>query len=384
MIARRIVLGVLWVLSIVSISIYGGPLSYGFFFSITLIPVISFIYTLIVYIRFRMYQELGSVNIICRNGTPYYLTLQNEDKFAFSCVGVRLYTDLSNVSDLDEYSEYELLPGDKVRIEKKIICKYCGEYNVGVKEVIITDLFRIFRFHYRNPGEQKAFVVPRKIELSSLKSADEIIRISKRENRKEQSELDFNLRDFVPGDRIKDIHWNATAKEGILKVRTRIGEEKEAIYFYLDNTELKGSQAQVIPVNSQMKEAAIAITLYLVRNHIPVLANVSEKSFELHAPEFFDVFYQAVAGQRFDNNIDSKTRILEHANAAFNRKIQSFWCVTSTMNEELYNELRKYSEQGMKVLVYLVNDDLNCQFQTDSDRFKVILISTETELEEVL
>ena len=46
----------LWLLSLVAISFYGGAVSYGFFFGLTLVPVVSAVYLLAVYLRFKIYQ----------------------------------------------------------------------------------------------------------------------------------------------------------------------------------------------------------------------------------------------------------------------------------------------------------------------------------------
>ena len=51
---NRIIWLCLWVLSIVGISIKGGAVTYGLFALLTLIPVISVLYLLTVYILFHI------------------------------------------------------------------------------------------------------------------------------------------------------------------------------------------------------------------------------------------------------------------------------------------------------------------------------------------
>ena len=46
---RRGIVFLLWILSLVGISFFGGTISYGFFWAITFIPVISIVYLLFVY-----------------------------------------------------------------------------------------------------------------------------------------------------------------------------------------------------------------------------------------------------------------------------------------------------------------------------------------------
>ena len=54
---RRILL-VLWILSLIGISIRGGQITYGIFFLLTLIPIVSLIYILAVILLFKIYQSL--------------------------------------------------------------------------------------------------------------------------------------------------------------------------------------------------------------------------------------------------------------------------------------------------------------------------------------
>ncbi|MDE7258161.1 MAG: hypothetical protein K2N77_02835, partial [Lachnospiraceae bacterium] len=127
---RRWMLLGLWILSLAAISFYGGAVSYGFFFGVTMLPVISWVYLFCVYCRFRIYQEVENRSMVCGNAVPYYFVLQNDDFFAFSSVSVRLFSSFSYVEQIPDGIEYELLPGDKLTFRTKLICKYRGEYEV--------------------------------------------------------------------------------------------------------------------------------------------------------------------------------------------------------------------------------------------------------------
>lgn len=67
---RKMVLFLLWLLSLLAISFYGGAVSYGFFFGISLIPVVSLVYLLMVHERFRIYQEIGYREVLCGQEMP--------------------------------------------------------------------------------------------------------------------------------------------------------------------------------------------------------------------------------------------------------------------------------------------------------------------------
>ena len=51
---NRLIFLILWILSLVGISFFGGPVSYGFFTVFTLIPVICLFYLVLVYFFFHI------------------------------------------------------------------------------------------------------------------------------------------------------------------------------------------------------------------------------------------------------------------------------------------------------------------------------------------
>ena len=104
---RRCFWSGLWVLSLIAISFYGGTVSYGLFFGITLIPVISLIYLACVYFRFKIYQETEKKNLVCGQPTPYLFILQNEDWFAYTGISVRMHSSFSYAEETFENAEYD-------------------------------------------------------------------------------------------------------------------------------------------------------------------------------------------------------------------------------------------------------------------------------------
>ena len=195
MIIRRWILLGLWLLSLVSISFYGGAVSYGFFFGVTFVPVVAAIYLLCVYFRFKIYQKLESRNVVCGQPVPYFFVLQNDDHFAFTSVGVRLFSSFSSVEKLPDGTSYELLPGDRYTFETKLVCKYRGEYEVGVKEIVITDFLRLFQVSYRVPETIRALVMPRVVQVDELQCIADIQALLQRETYRAQTEPDVVVRE---------------------------------------------------------------------------------------------------------------------------------------------------------------------------------------------
>lgn len=234
---RRAVFGVSWLLSLVAISFYGGTVSYGLFFALTLLPFLSLFYIVCVWFRYKVYQEIGSRNIVSGQSVPYYFVLQNEDKFAFAAIGISFFSDFSYIEELPDETEYELLPGEKYKYETSFVCRYRGEYEVGIREVTISDFFRLFRIRCEVKETKKVIVAPRLIRLHELKSVSDVSAMMRREVLKQEAEPDIVTREYVYGDTLKQIHWKATAREQKLMSRRLIGEEKEGVLIFLIRTD---------------------------------------------------------------------------------------------------------------------------------------------------
>ena len=106
---RLLIYFLLLALALTAISFRGGFLSYGFLAAVLLVPVASFLYLFMVYLRFRIYQEIGTRSVTADQPVSYYFVLKNDDWFSFSSVRVSFYSNFSEIEKLPDDVEYELL-----------------------------------------------------------------------------------------------------------------------------------------------------------------------------------------------------------------------------------------------------------------------------------
>ena len=128
---RIIALGLL-ILSLIAISFYGGPVSYGFFFFMLVTPAVSALYTVVVFFRFRIYQKIATKVAVAETPVTFYYSLQNEEFFSFAGIKTDFFTDYSSLTGLDPDIEYELFPHTGIEKETRLICRYRGAYEVGI------------------------------------------------------------------------------------------------------------------------------------------------------------------------------------------------------------------------------------------------------------
>ena len=165
--------------------------------------------------------------------------------------------------------EYELLPGDKFTHETKLVCKYRGEYEVGVKELVITDFFRLFRLRYPVPGAIRALVLPKLVRLRELNSIADLSVYLQREAFIRKTEPDVVVRDYAEGDSLRQIHWKATARERKLKVRNRTGEEKQGIVLFCDTKRYAKDAKKYLPVENKLLEVLLALGYFFAEKNMP-------------------------------------------------------------------------------------------------------------------
>ena len=385
---RRGLFFILWILSLVTISFYGGAISYGFFFGMTLIPVVSLVYLVFVYFQFRIYQEIESRTIICKQPMPYYFVLQNSEYYAFASISTRLFSGLSYVLEMPDDEEYELLPGDRYTCRTKLVCKYRGEYEVGVKEVIVTDFFRLFRLRYKIPSTIKALVYPRIIYKNELYSIQDMAVFQCHETPYMQTEPDVVVRDYIAGDALKRIHWKVTAREQKLKTRNLLGEEKQGIVFLYDTKRYSKNMYEYLPLENQILETVLSLGIFFAEKNTSFTVYYGQNGVRRNQVEGMnqcETFYQETSRVIFDEREKVTELLGQLIEQGVLLKSNAFIVVVHEMNDRFMGMLQMLSASGLSIMLYIVTDENMEQYiRQGNSRLKILAIPIEAELEELL
>ena len=115
------------------------------------------------------------------------------------------------------------LKGKTNHYEIPLACGLCGEVQITCKEVCVRDLLNLFQIKMKPFGEMRMIIYPRKVNLQ-VELSQTTIGAPKSEgmmqNRKgnDLSEI-FDIREYVPGDDIRSIHWKLSSKTENLILR---------------------------------------------------------------------------------------------------------------------------------------------------------------------
>lgn len=385
---RRFILAGLWGASLAAISLRGNAASYGFFWAVTLIGPVSLLYLIVVILRFKLYQELECRDSVSGRPIPYFFVLQNEDRFAFTSISVKMFSSFSYVEEMPEGTEYELLPGDKFTWHTNLICKYRGEYEVGVKEIVAKDFFGLFLLRYKNPGTIKALVMPRYVRLGELKTISDLANHLIQESFRTKTDPAPDLRDYAAGDDIRLIHWRSSAKEQKLMVRNRTGEEKNGLSIFMDTRRYSEKDREYLPLENKMLETLLAIGGYFAEQDTGFSAYCMQRElteFRVSGIRDFEPFYQFCSNMTFaeEETIHTAAVQLESRKDFRDSSIHIF--ILHRLEEEVLALTQRLISGGASTVIYLITDtEPDTENVAENMRRRIVTIPVEAELEGLL
>lgn len=388
---RRCILAVCLLSSLIVMSIYGGTISYGIFFGLVLIPVVSFLYILSVWICHRIYQEIGSRSIVCGQSVPYYFVLKNESWFAFASIRISFFSDFSYIEELPEEVEYELLPGEQYKYETSFVCRYRGEYEVGIKDIIITDFWGLFRVKFPVQESKKVIAAPKLVRLDELKSIPDISSMVQRDNL-HSTDLDAVTRDYVAGDTLKQVNWKATARMHKLMTRRSIGEEKRGAALIFDTKRYSKERGVYLPIENKILEITLALALFMSKSNIPISYYYRQNSFKtgmsqgrLNGVGDVENFYGQIKEVDFEQSTDMYVGLSGILQDGRMMEMAFVFLVLHEMSQDILRMTYQIAENDTIVICYIVTDENVEEICASGDmNRRIIAITPEQELEEVL
>lgn len=361
---NRIIYYLLCAAALAFASFYGGPVSYTILFGLILVMPVSLAYLLTVYYFFKIYQSASGKHITAYEPVPYYFVLQNEYLLNFCHIRPNMYSTFSYIESMPEDSEYELLPHENARYDTKLICRYRGEYKVGIKSITITDFLKLFRITYHVPEPISVVVAPRIPRLRSLRTDNDPTHSSYNENPNIRQYPDAAVRDYIPGDPPKSIHHKLSAKTGSLKSRLYYGEERQGIAIYLDTHRVSEDEYVYIPIENKCLETVLAIVNYysalLVTSTLKYCGSGDRASncfaqAKCSSRREMESFHTLVSEIPFRPDTDSgKSISLLRNDRDFTDCLIAFLVVTK-ISKELNETLNELSLSGVSCVIYYVS-----------------------------
>lgn len=303
---RRIIYIILFILSLVFISIRGGNLPYMLFFLMVINTALSYAHILYVFYTIKIFQTTPQVDITKNEMIPYHLRLNNEGFIAYGSIRLRFLQNLSEVMEQEKVGVICLEPGQEWRFDSEVLCRYSGVYPVGVDTIEIMDYFKIFRIRFPMPQKMQVTVKPRLIEPShAFFLLEEEEHGNSSYGSKSEYHLDNEVKKYNAGDNKKRIHWKNSAKKQELMVRNLADEEISGYAVILDaNVEEKDFEKKVI-LCDKLRETLISLVHY-IHDAGFFVHSVLDASYEkeVYSFEDFDELHSRIAKFGFEHSVD--------------------------------------------------------------------------------
>ena len=385
---NRIILMILWILSLIFITVSGTQTAYGFFILLTMIPFLSLFYIFLVNHHLKIYQHVNGHDLIANHRSDYRFILQNESFIPFSGIRVLFFPDFSSVSERDMRSEYELFFGGRIVKRDSLICHYRGEYHIGIKAVVIQDFFRLFSFTRDLKRPLFIRVKPDIIRLDDLRSNKETLN-TLRENRFKRNVADLLLRDYVPGDDLKLINWKVSAASQKLMVRQLSGEERQGIALIMDSCRYTEDPKEYLPVENKILETVIALDLFFLQKAIPVTVYLEEdiaKELNGDSLHSFETNYERLSAFRFSSSKRPAALCSEilSSNTLFNKAM--VFLILSRMDPSYSSLIGQLQQRDLPLTIIMINDrpDAAVSQIQSGENTGFLFIKTDDDLREVL
>lgn len=97
---------------------------------------------------------------------------------------------------------------------KNVLFPYKGEYSCGIKNVYVGSLFRFFRFKIKTDKCKSVLILPERITLDDMPTryVNETSAVTGTPIKGPDSAEITEIKEYVPGDPIRNIHWKLSTK----------------------------------------------------------------------------------------------------------------------------------------------------------------------------
>lgn len=342
--------------ALVFIYFYGGEIPYTIFYVIVLLPVVSLLYTLLVFVRFKYGQDTDKKFVTKGDKVNFIFSIHNEDFFLFPYVKVSFYGAKTVFANQFQVKNFSLAPFHGRTFSFELLCNYRGNYEIGIDSVEIEDFLGLFKFRYSVFDPKFVTVYPRIVYLDRflLKTDFQSESHSVLNSRQEDMSTVADVRNYAFGDSLKRIHWKLTAKSGSIMVKKFQSTSETSVVMVLDLKKNNYNNGENVMIEDKVIESVVSVLHYCLYNWIPVnlvyysdgLVNINSRNHLM-----FNEIYELLAKVKFNQSIPVKDLVEVYVNGTIAKT--NILIFTSNLDYELYNQIYKTSVSGYDVsLIY--------------------------------
>ncbi len=348
-------------------NLYSGKVLYSIFYLLLIMPVVSFFYTLAVFVSFKYTQDVDRKTVVKGEKVNFFFGIINENIFMYPYVKTNFFGTDTIFADQFTSKCFSLNPYKKVSFSVQLQCRYRGLYHIGIKAFEFEDILGLFKMKYVINEDKLITVYPRIIQLDRffLKS-NYISEISNPLNKGSEDRASVtDYRKYRSGDSYKSIHWKLTARMNELYVKNYNSTSEMNATIFLDLMKLELSTENRAIIEDMLIECTVSIINYCLSNWIPInFAYLKSEALkpETDQAELINIPAKNPLDFEYIYNILSKITFSggEHLKDVLdvflfeNYKKSNVILITANLNYDLFNQIHKLQLSGHELsLIYI-------------------------------
>ena len=209
------------------------------FWFLVLLPIVSILYVLIGKALIRIYVSSDITKVEKLEPMNYELRIINASPFAYPFIeAVVSVPQPDGVRCTEQSLTMSLPPMGSYIVNHETSFKYRGTYEIGVRCLYISDFLGLFSIRLDVDIYQNVMVFPRRLgmDMKMTTSATDIPNDAPKVVFSTEKAEIGNIREYVPGDSLKSIHWKLSSKavDGSLMVKEFNTNTSQSVYFLCD------------------------------------------------------------------------------------------------------------------------------------------------------
>lgn len=374
---------------------YDGKVPYMFFYTVLLLPVVSFLQMVAGYLILSYDQNLNSDSIIKGDEVTLKVNIINKSFLFLPYVKISFFDDSHGVIENHDIKNILVEPFSNKELSFNYTYKYRGYFKLGVSSIELQDFLGIFKITQRNKNPLFIRVYPQIIEIDRFNLikgsfADSSLNMG---GAQEDISTIEDISKYSYGDSLKKIHWKLTAKTNELMVKEYEKVGSSSVIFIL-NLEKSDSLAEKnVFIEDKHIETVIAVLRHFTHNEIDV--KFVYDNGEINTVEYSNSFdflnvYEVLSKVEFNQ----KRSLEDIINSQINYNINKGDLIISTskLDYKLYETLYKAKLEGYDIsLIYISDEETIYKKEDGSDvlgllsklRIKIYSINLTDEIKEI-
>ena len=286
----------------VNVSLRGGAFSYVVFYVFLLYLPVSFLFMFYASCMFNYYQETGSKFLSKNAVEKYRFTMEDTSLLPIGGLSFDYDERLMNFTDDFTKESFSLLHKEREELETGLKVKYAGSYDVGLTHYSMRDMFGIIRLRRKIKLPVRVSVIPtiRELTAEDIRQINELREGGNLYNiDMSEGTLGNDIRKYIPGDRLADVHWKNYARTGEMYVRLPDKQEIDILCIALITEAIEGT-IEELEQRDKFLEYIVSVGRYFGMNKKPVIFfyyNSGVQSYVVDSPASFNNFYRDAAGR---------------------------------------------------------------------------------------